>query len=90
MLYKPILLCAVLYGHETWCLTLRREHGLKVFENRVLTMRNIFGPQEKDVKGSWRKVHNEELHNLFSLPNIIMVANSWRIGDWTMQHMWRS
>jgi hypothetical protein len=57
-----------LYDCETWSLTLREEHRLKVFENRVL--RRIFGPQRDKVTGGWRKLHNEECHNLFSSPNI--------------------
>jgi hypothetical protein len=54
------------YGCETWSLTLREEHRLRVFENRVL--RRIFGPKRDDVMGDWRKLHNEKLHNLYSLP----------------------
>jgi hypothetical protein len=52
----------VLYGCEIWSLTLREEHRLRVFENRVL--RRIFGPKRGEITGSWRKLHNEELHNL--------------------------
>jgi hypothetical protein len=52
----------VLYGCETWSLTLREEHTLRVFENRVL--RRIFGKKRDEVTGGWRKLHNEELHNL--------------------------
>jgi hypothetical protein len=52
----------VLYGCETWSLTLRKEHILRVFENRVL--RRIFGPKRYDVTGEWRKLHNEELRDL--------------------------
>jgi hypothetical protein len=51
----------VLYGCETWSLTLREKHRLRVFENRVL--RGIFGPKRDEVIGGWRKLHNEELHN---------------------------
>jgi hypothetical protein len=58
----------VLYGCETWYLTLREEHRLRVFENRVL--RRTFGPKRDDVTGDWRKLHNEKLHNLYSSPNI--------------------
>jgi hypothetical protein len=50
-------------------LTLREEHRLRVFENRVLS--RIFGARRDEVTGDWRKVHNEELHNLYSSPNII-------------------
>jgi hypothetical protein len=63
-----------LYGCETWSLTLRKEHRLKVFENRVL--RRIFGPKRHEVTGDWRKLHNEELHNLYSSPNIIRMIKS--------------
>jgi hypothetical protein len=58
-----------LYGCETWSLTLREEHRLRVFENRVL--RRILGPKRDDVTGEWRKLHSEELHTLYSYPNII-------------------
>jgi hypothetical protein len=63
-MYKSIILPAVLYGCETWSLTLREGYRLRVFENRVL--RRIFGPKRDEVKGGWRKLHNEELHNLYS------------------------
>jgi hypothetical protein len=58
-----------LYGYETWSLTLREEHGLRVFENRVL--RRIFGPKGDEVTGEWRKLQSGELHNLHSSPDII-------------------
>jgi hypothetical protein len=67
-IYKNIIL-PLLYGCETWSLTLREDHRLRVFENRVL--RRIFGPKRDDVTGEWRKLHNEELHNLYSSPDII-------------------
>jgi hypothetical protein len=51
----------VLYGYETWSLTLREEHRLRVLENKVL--RRIFGLKRDEVTGDWRKLHNEELHN---------------------------
>jgi hypothetical protein len=57
-IYKTIVLPVVLYGCETWFLTLREEHRLRVFENRVL---RIFGPKRNEVAGGWRKLHNEEL-----------------------------
>jgi hypothetical protein len=66
----------VLYRCETWSLKLREEHRLKVFENRVL--RGIFGPKRDEVTGVWRKLHNEELHNLYSLPSIIRMIKSRR------------
>jgi hypothetical protein len=59
---------------------LREEHRLRVFENRVL--RRIFGPKRDEVTGSWRKLHNEDLHNVYSSPNIIRKIKSRRIG-WT-------
>jgi hypothetical protein len=68
-----------LYGREIWSLTLREEHRLRVFENRVL--RRIFGPKIDDVTGGWRKLHNEELHNLYSPPRIIRMIKSRR-GTW--------
>jgi hypothetical protein len=68
-IYKTIILPVVYYGCETWSLTLREEHRLSVFENRVL--RRIFGPQRDEVTGEWRKLHNEELHILYSSSNII-------------------
>ena len=58
-IYRTIILSVVLYGCETWSLTLREEHRLRVFENRVL--RGIFGPKRDGVTGEWRKLHNEEL-----------------------------
>jgi hypothetical protein len=67
----------VLYGCETWSLTLREEHRLRVFENRVL--RRIFGPKRDEVRGEWRKLHNEELRDLYSSPNIIRIIKSRRM-----------
>jgi hypothetical protein len=64
----------VLYGCETWSLTLREEHRLRVFENMVL--RRIFGPKRDEVIG---KLHNEELNNLYSSPNIVQVIKSRRM-----------
>jgi hypothetical protein len=64
----------VLYGCETWSLTLREQHGLGVFENRVL--RRIFGPKRDEVTGGCRKLHNEELRDLYSSPSIITVIKS--------------
>jgi hypothetical protein len=68
-IYKTIILPAVLYECETWSLTLREEHRLRVFENRV--MRRMFGPGRDDMTGEWRKFHNDELRNLYSSPDII-------------------
>jgi hypothetical protein len=62
-IYKARILPVVLCGCETRSLTLREEHGLRVFENRVL--RTIFGPKRNEMTGGWRKLHNEELHDLY-------------------------
>jgi hypothetical protein len=67
----------VLPGYETWSLTLREEHILRVFENRVL--REIFGLKRDEVAGGWRKLHNEELLNLYSSPSIIRMIKSNRM-----------
>jgi hypothetical protein len=76
-IYKTIILPVILYGCETWSLTLRVERRLGAFENRVL--RRIFGPKRDEVTGEWRKLHNEELHILYSSPNIIRQIKSRRI-----------
>jgi hypothetical protein len=73
-IYKTIILPVVLYGCETWPLTVREECRLRVFENGVL--RRIFGPKIDEVMGGWRKVHNEELRNLCSSPSIIRMIKS--------------
>jgi hypothetical protein len=74
-IYKTVILPVVLYGCETWSLTgLREEHKLTVFENGVL--RRIFGPKRDEVTGEWRKLHSEELHNLYSSPDIIRQIKS--------------
>ena len=67
----------VLYGCETWSLTLREERRLRVFENRVL--RRVFGPKRDEVTGEWRKLHKEELKDFYSLPNIVWVVKSRRM-----------
>jgi hypothetical protein len=67
----------VLYGCETWSLTLREENRLKVFDNEVL--RRIFGPKRDEVMGGWRKLHNDKLHNFYSLLSIITMIKSMRI-----------
>ena len=70
----------VLYGCETWSLTLWEEGKLRVFENKVL--RRIFGPRRDEVMGEWRRLHNEELHDLYCSPNIVRVIK-WRRMRWT-------
>jgi hypothetical protein len=67
----------VLYGLETWSLTLREEYRLRVFENRVL--RKIFGPKREEY-GSWAKLDNDELHSLYSSPNIVRMIKSRRMS----------
>jgi len=75
-IYRTIILPVVLYGCETWSLTLREERRLRVFENRVL--RRVFGSKRDKVTGESRKLHNEELRDLYSLPNIVRVVKSRR------------
>jgi hypothetical protein len=70
----------VLCGYETWSLTLREKHRLRVFENRML--RRILGRNGYEVIGGWKQLHNEELHNLYSPPSIIKMMKS-RIMRWT-------
>jgi len=72
-IYMTIILPVVLYGCETWSLTLREERWLGVFEKRVL--RRIFGPKMDEVTGEWRKLHNEELNDLYSSSNTVGVIN---------------
>jgi hypothetical protein len=75
--YKVTILPVFLYGCETWSLTLREEHRLRVFENRVL--RRIFGPKRDKVMGEWRKLHNEEIRELYFSPSIIRIIKSRRM-----------
>ena len=74
---RTIILPIVLYGCETWSLILREERRLRVFENRLL--RRVFGPKRDEVTGEWRKLHNEELRDIYSLPNIVRVLKSTRM-----------
>jgi hypothetical protein len=77
-IYKLIILPVVLYGCETWSLTLREGHRLRVFENRVL--RWIFGPKRDEVTGEWKKLHNEELRDLYSSVSITRIIKSRRMS----------
>jgi len=77
-IYKTIILPVVLYGCETWSLILREKRRLREFENRVLRM--VFGPKRDEVTGEWRKLHNEELSEVYSLPNIVRVVKSRRMS----------
>jgi hypothetical protein len=76
-IYKTKILPVVLYGYETWSLTLRVECRLRVFENKVL--RRIFGPKRDEVTGEWKKVRNEELRDLYSSPSLIRIIKPRRM-----------
>jgi len=73
-IYRTIILPVVLYGCETSSLTLREERKLRVFQNMVL--RRKFGPRRDEVTGEWRRLHDEELNDLYSSPNIVRVIKS--------------
>jgi hypothetical protein len=76
-IYRTMILPVVFYGCETWSPTLREEHRIRVFDNREL--RRIFGPRRDEVTREWRKLHNEEVNNLYSSPNIVRVIKSRRM-----------
>jgi hypothetical protein len=75
-IHRTIILPVVLYGCETWSLTLREKKKLRVFKNVVL--RRIFGPRRDEVTGKWRRLHNEELNDLYCSHNIVRVIKSRR------------
>lgn len=75
----------VFYAPETLSLALSEERGLRVFQKRLL--RIIFGSKREEVRRGWRKLHNEELHNFYSLDNIIRVVKSWRKGQMGIKEM---
>jgi hypothetical protein len=81
--FKTIIMPVVLYGYETWSLTLREEHKLGVFEKKVL--KRIFEPKRVEVRGGWRKLHNEELHDLYSSLSLIRIITSWWV--WWAGHV---
>jgi len=74
---KNMILLVALNGSEAWSHTLREEQRLRLFENRVL--RRIYGPKKEEVKGVWKRLHSEELHNLYASPDIIRVIKSRRM-----------
>jgi hypothetical protein len=84
-IYKTIILPVALYGCEAWSLTLREKQKLRVFENRML--RRIFGPKRDRVIREYRKLHNEELHDLYPSPSIIRFIKSKRMRQ--IQHVAR-
>jgi hypothetical protein len=76
-IYRTIILPVVLYGCETWSLTLKEERRIRVFKNWML--RRVFGHKRDEVTGEWRKLHNEQIRNFYSLPNIVRVVKSRRM-----------
>jgi hypothetical protein len=87
-IYRTIILPVVLYGCETWSLTLREDRGLRMFDNKGF--RGVFGPKRDELTLEWRKLHNEQLNDLYSLPNIVRVVKS-RTMRWVgMWQVWGS
>jgi len=83
---RTIILPVVLYECESWSLTLREECRLKVFKKRML--RRIFGPKRNEMAGEWKKLHNEELNDLYSSPNIVWAIKSRRMRWVGMWRIW--
>ena len=77
-IHRTVILPVVLYGCETCSLTLKEERRLRVFENRVLG--GMFGPKTDELTGEWRKIHNEELNDLYCSPNIVRVIKSRKMN----------
>jgi hypothetical protein len=83
-IYKTVILPVVPYGCETWSLTLREEHRMRVFQNRVM---RIFGPKREEDR-LWRKLHYDELLSLYYSLNIVRVIKSRRMRWQDMWHVW--
>jgi len=81
-IYRTIVLHVVLYGCETWSLTLREERKLRAFKNKAL--RRMFGSRRDEVTGEWRRLHNEKLNDLYSSPNIVRAINSRRMRNFVL------
>ena len=87
-IYRSVILPVVLYGCDTWSVTFRDERRPRVFENRVL--RRIFGPKRDEVTREWRKLHNEELNDLYCSPDIVRVVKSRMRWVWHVARMGRA